>query len=367
MEDSQLYGHELDGFVQLTAGSANQKAAIIVGLSVATTSPYAIADINVLQTEDGLALQAPTLRSSGTGSGKLCMAVYITIYVKAGVSLTDLEIATQHLNLRLHSSLFNHNGALEVSNSATFTTIRGNVNTGYWSSRNTVIDVISGSVSGTFALRDLLVIKTRSGTIDVDVDPKPADRTAPAPADFTAKTTSGSIAVRFPTSGTSDDIPEREYRTRTETNSGSISGSYILGLTSTFRTTSGSISADVLPYTAAENGASSLRTETGSGHTRIELLSPFQNKGQPMTRLRSLHKSMSSGLSLVYPQEWEGIINGGTLSGRLNIHGKDVEVLKIGETPVGKRIRARKGSDIASNLEVLTTSGSIDVTVGDVF
>ena len=287
----------------------------------------------------------------------------VIISIRPDVDIADLEIATEHLNLHVDSSLFDKGNHFSVRNSTEFTTIQGNVSVAYWSSRDTTIDVVSGSISGTYALRDVLSIKTRSGSINVDVKPRAVDELAPAPADFVAATTSGSIVARFPIFGSVADIPEREYRTRTETNSGAISGTYILGSVSTFKTTSGSITADVLPY-SADSYSSSLRTQTRSGHTNVNVLSPFVTGDRALSRLRSSHKSLSSGLTLKYPQEWEGLIAGGTLSGSLTVQGKDVRVLDLKKGPVGTKIRARKGYG-QSRLDFSATSGSVDLIVGD--
>lgn len=285
------------------------------------------------------------------------------ISIKPGTEFSELEVATERLSLHVDPSLFGSQRGPEIHNNTEFTTIQGDVSAAYWSSRNTIIDVRAGSVTGTYALRDLLSIRTRSGSINVDVEPKEADRTAPAPADFTAKSVSGSVGAHFPLSGDEKDIPRRVYRTHTETSSGTISGSYILGSTSTFRTTSGSISAYILPY-AADTSTSNLRTETHSGQTSIKILSPFRDEGEPITRLHSYHTTTSSSLTLVYPQEWEGILQGSTVSGGMTILGRDLETLSYWTGPGGKKITARKGSG-GSKMHFSTLSGSVDATVGD--
>lgn len=362
MEDSHIPVREVDGLVRITAGSANQKAAIVVGVSFATTAEYQVTQVNMKQTGNSLSLNAPSMRSTASGSSKRsCMNVHATIFIRPDIELEDLEVATDHLHLHVQGGLFDGDKKLAVGNTE-FTTIRGDVDVVQWSSRNTVIEVISGSVSGTYALRDLLSIKTSSGTINVDVEPKPIDRASPAPAQFTAKTISGNIKTHFST----DDLPEREYRTHVESSSGTLSGFYILGSTSTFKTISGTISADILPY-AADDGASTLRTDTSSGTTNINLLSPFINPGRPMTHLHSTHHTTAASLNLVYPQEWEGTAAGGTISGNLAIRGRDVEVVDVSRGPVGKRMRVRKGSgNGSSNMDFGTTSGNIRITLGDV-
>ncbi|KAF1344087.1 hypothetical protein BDV97DRAFT_393736 [Delphinella strobiligena] len=364
MEESNLLVHEIGGLITLTAPSEVQEAAVVVGITLATTEHYQISNVNVLQREDSLSLSAPSFEPTGYSNSfeKTCMLVQVRISIKPGTEFSELEVATERLNLHVDPSLFGSQRGPEVHNNTEFTTIQGDVSAAYWSSRNTIIDVKAGSVTGTYALRDLLSIRTRSGSINVDVEPQAVDRTAPAPADFTAKSISGSIAAHFPLSGDEKDVPKRVYRTHTDTSSGAISGSYILGSTSTFRTTSGSISAYILPY-AADTSTSNLRTETQSGRTNIKLLSPFRDEGEPISCLHSYHTTTSSSLTLAYPQEWEGVLQGSTMSGGMTILGKDLETLSYYKGPGGKKITAKKGSG-NSKMHFSTISGSVDATVG---
>lgn len=367
MENQELRIGDVDGIIRISPASANQKAAIVVVISISTTMDYAITRVNVEETSSGLTLKSPTLERTGRGSGGSCMIMTATILIRADVDIEDFEIASEHFNIRVDEDLFNNGRHLKIRNSTELTTISGDVNIAYWSSRRTVIDVISGSVTGTYALNDLLSIQTRSGSIMVEVAPKAEDKKSPAPAEFVAKSVSGAIGVNFPIKGSSEHIPPRDYRTHTETNSGSIHGSYILGRTSTIQTVNGAITAEILPY-ASEDWASNLRTESRTGHTALTLLSPFLNHGHAMRRFHSIHTGNSGGFTLNYPQEWEGMVNGGTKSGSLMIRGKDVEVIRLIEGPgIGKHLRAKKGDspESGSTLDFSTISGSVQLTIGD--
>lgn len=365
IEDVRHDVHEISGTVKVTAPAGKQDAAIIVGIAVATTEQYQIIQLNTKQTQHGLHLEAPTLKRTASGDfvGRACLVLYVTISVRPDIILSDFEIATRYLNLQVVDDLSGGEQQLQILNTTEFTTISGDVSVDHWVSRETRIDVTSGSVSGNFALRDVLAIKTQSGNINVDVRPKPVDKTAPAAAEFTAISTSGSIMVHFPTSGTEEDIPEREYKTRVAVTSGSITGEYIHGTSSTFHSKSGSLSVVILPY-GGETGSSILHTESLQGSTDVEMLSPFQGDGHTLTQLRSIHKSISSAISLTYPQEWQGSLSADTLSGSITLSGRDVEVVRFHDGPVGKRMDAKKGSG-QSRMNVSAKSGSITAVIGD--
>lgn len=366
----------LGGFIDVIRAPKEQDAAIRVRVSFATTAPWKVANMDTVQDAGGLYVKGPYLtRVDQRSSGFACMQVFVTILVKPGTQLANFEIGTENLGVRVNSGLFlapnleklEYNDAFHVMNTTDIHVIKGDVSIAYWSSRETVIDTISGSVTGKYALRDLLSIRTRSGSVHVNVDPKPADKTSPAPADFTAISTSGSLTVHFPTddSETDDKIPEREYRTRCETESGTITGEFILGLMASFRTTSGASRTTILPY-AANMFASTLRTETRVGSTRVHVLTPLRDSKDVMNRLHSLHTSQAASLELKYPQSWEGYIDGETTSGSITLKGKDVERIKHYKGPLSTKILARKGEG-NSRLDFSTTAGSVSVEVGDLY
>ncbi|KAK4910987.1 hypothetical protein LTR28_014088, partial [Elasticomyces elasticus] len=178
------------------------------------------------------------VEQAGHVSGDVSGKVYVrpapptqqtSIQVNVSLAITDVDInVAENMfdpDIQSRSSPSSDDmtaGGINITNATDITTISGDVSSTYWSSRETRIDVTSGSVSGTYALRDLLSIKTKSGSISVDVVPKSADRTSPRPADFSAISAGGSITARFPITGTGSDIPEREYRTRVQADSGSL-------------------------------------------------------------------------------------------------------------------------------------------------
>ncbi|KAK4988447.1 hypothetical protein LTR66_005016 [Elasticomyces elasticus] len=381
VEQADHVSGDVSGKVYVRPAPPTQQTSIQVNVSLATTGPWDANRLVFTRTEESLYLKIPrTKTNTGSSTGKPCIDICVHIYLLPSLRLTNFELATQNLDVDIDvaENLFDPDiqsksspssddmtaGGINIANATDITTINGGVSSTYWSSRETRIDVTSGSVSGTYALRDLLSIKTKSGSISVDVVPKSADRTSPRPADFSAISAGGSITARFPITGTESDIPEREYRTRVQADSGSLHGTYIHGLTTSIMTTSGSITADILPY-SSNTFASSIHTETHSGTTRINVLPPFIDPGTLMERMHSVHHGTSGGMNVKYPQEWVGSITGETMSGSLSLRGKDVRILSEDSVgPFKRHVVAMKGKG-GGVLDFKSMSGSIDAIIGD--
>lgn len=354
------------------AGAEDQKDPILMEMRVAKSSDAQRSHFSVDYTAESLRLNTPTSSSSHQ---KACMEIDISIWFRPGAQLEHLEIATEHLDIKIEPGLFppshdtlppGQDQAYYISNMTDFIAVSGGLSAAYWESgRETRIDLMSGSVSGRFALRDLLSIKTRSGGININVEPKEESPTDPRPASFVAETISGSIKAIFPLSAAIAEIPARLYHTKIETKSGSVKGNYIHGLNTDILTVSGSIDVNVLPYTAHSTG-SWLRTESTGGRIGVNLLPPYENSQSVMGHLRSVHKTKSGSVHIKYPQQWEGKIEAVTMTGSVNLHGKDVEILKRWSGPVGAHVVAQKGK-ASSAMDLGTTSGSVDATIGDLY
>ncbi|KAI5369374.1 hypothetical protein Slin15195_G002510 [Septoria linicola] len=378
MESSAYFNGAIDGQIEIQPASAPQDGDIRVWISYATSEPWHIQHSDYVHTHDSLTLQLPSLVRDGNGYERPCLGVSVRIAVKAGLRLDNWELVTGNFDVKIDDGLFNREAGqealshLQVSESSSFTAIRGKIASKYWSSRRTVIETSSGTISGSFALRDLLSLKSQSGTVNVDVDPKEADEDHPAPAEFIAHTSSGTVKARFPTSAFGDEIPVRDYRTRVETSSASVGGNYILGMQTNFHTHSGSLDADLLPIivSRSSNDISHLYTSTSSASQRLTILPPYYlPEKKSFADVKSEHKySSSSGtLRLTYPDEWEGYIEGDTSSGSVKIEGKDVERLS-GEGWWGtmyQHVIARKGGEGAKGrVRFSTSSGSVRMDMG---
>ncbi|OCL09726.1 hypothetical protein AOQ84DRAFT_387981 [Glonium stellatum] len=344
------------GKIHVAKGPDDQKPNTRAQISFATPKSIEIEKLKYTKSETELFIEDPVIKNSKNINNptSLCLGIEIILYVAPGVKLENLKIRSKHLGVEIHEG-----AEFSVSNQTDVALISGSLHAHTFRSRKTTIDIISGSVSGTYALRDLLSIKTRSGSINVDVQPKEADKEHPAPAVFWAGSMAGSIKVRFETFA----IPSRDYQTTVDGNMGSLAGTFIHGSSTDLKTTSGSITVDITPYEASASPFT-LRTFSMSGRTAVDLRSPYKNPRSAISNLTSSHKTHSGSLHLTYPPEWEGKIEGGTHSGSLHLRGKGVEIIREGEGfPFGRTVKAKKGEG-DSLLEFSTMSGSCDITIG---
>lgn len=81
--------------------------------------------------------------------------------------------------------------------------------------------------------------------------------------------------------------------------------------------------------------------------------------------LSSRHTTTSAAVRLSYPSTWEGGIDADSLTGKISITGKGVQVIRRDDEFPGfkERVIARKGEDgVGGNLKCHTTSGAISVS-----
>ncbi|KAK3073737.1 hypothetical protein LTR53_004434 [Teratosphaeriaceae sp. CCFEE 6253] len=366
----------ISGSVWIFPAPAEQEVDIRVWISYASTEPWSVNKMDYGYSAGALQLRFPQMaKSDDTQVLRPCLDVSVGIYVKTTVALDNLAVTTQHLDIQAGqgASGFSRFSAVSQTwavDSAAFTSEHGSVKMAIWHTRETRIETRSGSIGGSYGLGDLLSVRTRSGGISIKVSPRPASPAHPmAPAVLDAESESGSVHIGVATTPETA-IPDRDYQTRVTTRSGTISGTFVFSSVASFTSRSGALALDLLPYfdrRLDERVTASLRTESGSAATTLRLLDPVRYADTPVTNiLRSIHKTSSGSLNLVYPQSWEGAIQGGTRSGGISVVGRDVTVFyegRLGEQG-GKRVVARKGYG-DSHLDFVTGSGAATLRMGD--
>ncbi|KAF2160469.1 hypothetical protein M409DRAFT_70435 [Zasmidium cellare ATCC 36951] len=369
IESSTWVSNNIHGKITVQPAQEEQGVDIRLWVNYATTSPWKVVDSDYVKTEDSFVLQLPIMeKAEGGDSRKPCLWVNVRVDVRPGVVLDAWELSTGNLEIQVEDGLFNRKdgeeelAALQVTGPSIFNAIRGAVHVDYWSSRETEISTISGSIKGTFALLDLLSVQSQSGSININVDPRKADEKNPRPAEFIAKSNSGTVKAYFPQKG---NIPERQYSSRVETTSASISGEFILGELTSIHSTSGTINAQLLPFFDRKQ-RSTMHTDTRSGSTHLRVLQPYY-PGEGWTENHTTHKSTSTSgsIDILYPDEWSGMIDEQSTSGSLSVKGKGVRVISDGGySPVERHLIAQKGYG-GGEIGVKTTSGSVKVRFGD--
>ncbi|KAK4507561.1 hypothetical protein PRZ48_001296 [Zasmidium cellare] len=369
IESSTWVSNNIRGKITVQPAQEEQGVDVRLWINYATTSPWKVLDSDYVKTEDSFVLQLPIMEKGESGdSRKPCLWVNVRIDVRPGVVLDAWELSTGNFEVQVEDGLFNRKegeeelSALQVKGPATFNAVRGAVHVEYWSSRETEVSTISGSIKGTFALLDVLSLNSQSGSINVNVDPRKADKKNPRPAEFVTKSTSGTVKVYFPQDG---EIPERQYSSRVETSSASVSGDFILGELTSIHSLSGTIRAQLLPYFDRER-SSSMHTDTRSGSTHLKVLSPYY-PGEGWTKSHTTHKSTSTSgsIDISYPDEWSGMIDERSTTGSLSAKGKGVQIISDGRhTPVESHLIAQKGYG-GGEISAKTTSGSVKVRIGE--
>ncbi|KAI0098679.1 hypothetical protein GGR51DRAFT_537497 [Nemania sp. FL0031] len=232
-------------------------------------------------------------------------------------------------------------------------------------SRRIILRSTSNSISGSYPLYDLLSISTQSGSISVGVTAHSASEEDPSqPASLKLKSDSGMIHITFPetwNTAAQSGIPLREYNTFVATQSGSISGSFPLGLHTSFDSRSGSISGDLVVVPINTLGPRQLKTISHDGMQSLRVVShdswPATVKQAWWEGMVSRHEGHSGLINLDYPDCWEGIIEVEADSGSIGITGRGVQIIRQEQ---GSML-ARKGRDGGGKLIVRARSGSVNI------
>ncbi|QIW95494.1 hypothetical protein AMS68_001012 [Peltaster fructicola] len=362
--------YRLGGNIWIRAAPEYQTADIKVTMSFVTTAGLKVLDPRAELSHDSIKVGFPVVEQAEPyTSYESCLELGIAIDVRSGLSLDQWTAMANNFNIIVLAPTFGPSdidverqpsiASTSIFDTSTFVTSSGTIDAAYWSSRRAIINTDSGSIHGRYALRDLLSITTKAGSVAIDVDPKKADKDKPVAAVFKAVSKSGSIRASFPIK---DELPKREYDTTVESTSGSISGSYIHGTHSTFRCQSGAIVATIIPFNSS--AGSQLRTSTGSGSTSLQILTPYD--GGALKHMHSKHDSTQGSGSIVlrYPDEWEGILIAMATSGSIIVHGHNVKTDRVIDVLSSfKKVVGRKGVG-GSLVEVSTRSGSIDLGIG---
>jgi hypothetical protein len=339
-----------------TAGQVIVKAApedasdpITVDLDVNLSHDELRDAIHIKKDAGGLVFESDTFLHSFTGM-QPCISVVATISVAPSTNVSSFKIDTVVLPVELQKSL------QLISNNVFIHSTSGSISsqTTGLNSRKVEIETTSSSISGHFPLADLLSVKSVSGTVTIDIEPKPA---GPDPHDGTLiiRTTSGSINTYTLATST----PDRNFTAQVRSVSGTIAGSLLLGTTTTIDSASGSITADLATAGTLSSRVCIITSASGT------IASTIRADDFDLGALRSIVRSRNGGVRLQYPAAWEGRLRAKTVSGSIRVGGEGVKIIEDGR-PVpgfGKVVVAEKG-DGDSVLSAETVSGAVDVRIG---
>jgi hypothetical protein len=352
------------GMVKIESAQSGQEADIVATISFGSSKDFQVSSPNWKLTDSTLRLQLPTFSKTpdftSTNYGPQ-LSVAVTLHLKPDLAWTAFNIDTTHLAIQSSNQLFFSSDDSTNSptiNTTSFTTHSTPINLPHWTARRTILKTSSSPITGAFTLLDVLDLTSSSGTINVSVDSGEADSSNPQPAQLSISSSSGSVKV----ASSLATVYDREYKTDVSTQSGAITGSFLLGSSARLTTSSGRIDAELTPYDS--QATSAMYTRSSSGGTRVEVRSAYKNGGKAFKGLRGEHVSDGSGaLGLRYPGEWEGRIDAAASSGSVSVKGEGVVVDEAGKWG-GGHVRAHKGEG-ESRIEARSGSGSVRVSIGN--
>lgn len=283
-------------------------------------------------TEKGFALTVKTPRNlTGKEQSKHrketpCLYILATIWISPGTVLETLGIHSEILSVIFDAGLdYAVLRRTEVSAHSASLSIDGVrpplTMTMY--SRETIINVDSASVTGAYPLYDLLSIHTSSGSIDITIEPKGANKDNVKPAALRLTSNSGSI--RATTSRTS--VPDRDYRTDISTSDGSMDLALLHGLRTSLRSINGQMTVDLYPY-GYNDSRTDIETHSNSGSTDVTVHPSISHPTAPLKKLYGFYHADSGSLNLWYPAQWQGKVQGTTSSGSIDLDWDGLKIVK---------------------------------------
>lgn len=312
-----------------------------------------------------------------------CIQIRATFWVPREAHLRRLRVESVHLDVDVKDGL-----TLGVSDETKISTVAGRLRTSLpkdlgddvvpytLQSRKISVETVSAPIEGWFPLYDRLRLASASGDITAQVAPKPGRHNHHDKAHLDVSSVSGKVSIQEPLKGAIDarkpdnKLPARPYAVKVSTVSGNVDARVAANCDAQFKTVSGELSLELLPVLDKNmEKRGSLKTDTRSGDVRLKVLEPVwvggdndSNRGS-LGRLRSKHQSISGDLKLSYPPSWQGSFNAKALAGEIEVHGKNVEIIRRGRN-IARFIEGRKG-DGDSCIKVETVSGDLDLTLGD--
>jgi len=305
--------------------------------------------LGIAKTDSSLTVTTPKQLPNGMvldrGMKMPCIQVSAIITISPGARLEDFGIDSETLSVIFRPGL-DYAESRVVETKTQFDSVSTY-------SRETIINVISASVTGSFPLYDLLSIHTNSGSIHADIVPHNASRENVKPAVLRLSSNSGSVRSR--TSTTS--VPDRDYQTSISTSSGSIEAGILHGLRTSLRSINGRVTADLYPC-GHNDSRTDIEAHSTSGGMDVTLHSSISHPTAPLKKLYGYYRGVSGSLTIFYPAQWQGTVVGTTLSGGIDIDWQGLKIVKDGKEGYVKRaIEAVRGEG-EGRLEFHETSGS---------
>lgn len=346
-----------DGKVTVDRAPDTQTDAIVVDILLTASTDDMLDAIQVEASENTKGVVISDAMPNPDLSGS---TLSVAILVKSEAHLENFKIDVHHLGIDLSPGLrmsIEEVAVLSATSSCIVAAMdESSVQANSWDVRSA-----SGGIAGSWSALKYTSMSSSSGNIDIKVVPgRGLSDTASLTNDMVVVSGSGKVRVDY---NTPKDIPIRNYHLDIGSSSGSISGTYVFGDYLKLKTSSGTITATIIPQVADKKGQ--IITETVSGGLDVTVLPASKRPHEALRNLSGRHVSNSGSINLRYPQTWEGEIDGRVVSGSLSLTGRDVQVESDDKGVVGRRVRASKGKG-NGEIDMQATSGSIRAQIGDV-
>ncbi|KAG6107911.1 hypothetical protein E4U14_003947 [Claviceps sp. LM454 group G7] len=295
---------------------------------------------------------------------KPCVKLVITVYVPCDSQIDILEVKVDSLDVSVLEGL-----RLKVADKMSITTFSGNVRvpllsrTGGRTSdirlnpREMLIQTYSGAIEGGFLLHDLLKIKSGSGSVIIELGLASTDPASATSAKLSVETDFGNIRIMTPLifyfrqsrKGFKNRPPSRDYVVDLETTSGKIEADVVVASRATIRSRAGDVVLRLVPvpFSARDNGKTTVVTDVDYGKTRVFLLessysgAPCANNASSTTDLEatntsnsglaglhSAHRSISGDIKVDVPNRWSGEFIADTHTGDITAYGKNITIMR---------------------------------------
>lgn len=328
------------GELHVRSSTEHLEANVGLDLEIYYSEPGMMEAVGFVSHGESLSMYTPShTKVESHSSSNPCMYFVGNLWIAPGARFNFLNIQSQSMTIIFHDGISFDATGLGVdatgANSVAFPT--GNWKETNINSRKIVINTSSGSIHGTYPLYDLLEAKSRSGSISIDITPKEELSSDPQPASLHLSTMSGSIQANTPILATSDRaslVPARDYQTTITSMSGTLRPHLIHGSQTMLKSTTGSIQAELSPYgDPAEESQLTTSAETGS--TTVTVLSSLSHPGKALRNFYAAYKFNTGSLMINYPWEWEGTVQGKTVTGSINVNWPGLEIESGGGRTIG--------------------------------
>ncbi|KAL8829641.1 MAG: hypothetical protein Q9170_006078 [Blastenia crenularia] len=362
-----------DGFVPGTS-SLRTEGEIQVKISDRPSSEQSIwveneirsHDLSLIHTarnENGVTITTPSVIPLTDNIKDPYISIKATIWISRGLPLSSFYIGTFSLPINIpHGVPVRSSTPIHISAPSSSVCISSLSSSSPFliDARSTTLTATSGSVQGDFTLRDSLSIHTTSGSINIDLSLLPSKSNTTTPATLDLKSNSGSINVRTSTISSPHQIPDRDYRSTLRSNSGSLTASLVHGSLTDLKSDNGRIQASLYPHGNA-SVRSDISAHTLSGRQDITVHPSLTNSSAPLREFYAQYHGISGSMRVEYPAQWEGTVEGSTVSGSIGVAWPGLKIVKD-ESGWGRhKLMAVKGTEGKGVLGFKDVSGRVDL------